>query len=110
MYKSGKGCCAVVAMALLQLPALPAVAELALGPQEIVQADAVDIDVTGYSVPSFVYWDSDDLMDLVSGEGPVSSLGKVRVYLNTGIASEPSFSTYFYAQSNGFDLEIPGGG
>ncbi len=77
---------------------------LNLGPEELVQANGVDIRVAGYSVPSFVDWNNDKLKDLVIGEGGGSGDAKVRVYLNVGTESEPEFSDYFYAQSNGSDL------
>jgi len=73
---------------------------LNLGPEEIVQADSVDIDVGTYSVPSFDYWDNDNRKDLIVGAGN----GKVRVYPNVGTESDPQFLNYFYAQSNGSDL------
>lgn len=73
---------------------------LNLGHEEFVQAGGVDIDVGTYSVPSFVDWDSDNLMDLVIGTGS----GYVHVYLNNGTEAEPNFSDYFRAQSNGSDL------
>ncbi|MHC4461369.1 MAG: FG-GAP-like repeat-containing protein [Planctomycetota bacterium] len=73
---------------------------LNLGPEELVQAGGVNIDVGTYSVPSFVDWDNDNLKDLVIGTGS----GYVRVYLNDGAESAPSFSDYFYAQSNGANL------
>ena len=79
---------------------------LNLGPEEIVQAAGIDIDVGTYSVPSFVDWDNDLLKDLVIGGGD----GKVRVYLNIGTESNPQFSSYFYAQSNGSDLYCPPSG
>ena len=79
---------------------------LNLGPEELVQAGGVDIDVGTYSVPSFDYWDSDDHKDLIVGAGN----GKVRVYLNVGTESDPQFSDYFYAQSNGSDLYCPPSG
>ncbi len=100
-------------MLVVALPAIlvhPAVGQIHFGPEELVQADGADIDVPGYSVPTFVHWDDDGLADLVVGEGPVSSTGKVRVYLNVGTPSDPQFSTYFYAQSEGSDLAVPGGG
>jgi len=95
---------------LLALMSNSAWGQLNLGPEERVQAGGIDIDVPGYSVPSFVHWDDDGLKDLIVGEGPSSSEGKVRVYLNTGTASAPQFSTFFYAQSGGSDLSVPAGG
>ena len=83
---------------------------LNLGPQELVQADGVDIQVPGYSVPSFVDWNNDNLKDLVIGEGGGSGDGKVRVYINVGTEPNPQFSDYFYAQSNGSDLTCPASG
>lgn len=80
---------------------------LNLGPEELVQANGVDIVVSGYpgySVPSFVDWNNDKLNDLVIGEGGGYGFGKVRVYLNVGTESDPLFSDYFYAQSKGSDL------
>jgi hypothetical protein len=79
---------------------------LNLGPEELVQAGGVDVDVGTYSVPSFDYWDGDDRKDLIVGAGN----GKVRIYLNVGTESDPQFSDYFYAQSNGSDLYCPPSG
>jgi hypothetical protein len=83
---------------------------LNLGPEEFVQANGVDIQVPGYSVPSFVDWNNDKLNDLIIGEGGGFGDAKVRVYLNVGTESNPQFSDYFYAQSNGFDLTCPASG
>ena len=83
---------------------------LYLGPEELVQADGNDIQVPGYSVPSFVDWNNDKLNDLVIGEGGGFGDAKVRVYLNAGTESNPQFSDYFYAQSNGSDLTCPASG
>ena len=83
---------------------------LNLGPEELVQANGVDIQVPGYSVPSFVDWNNDKLNDLVIGEGGGFGDAKVRVYLNVGTESNPQFSDYFYAQSNGSDLTCPASG
>jgi len=87
-----------------------AVGQVAFGPEELVEADGVTIVASGYTVPSFVPWDGDGLADLVVGEGSGTSPGKVRVYLNVGTTSEPAFSTFFYAQSDGADLTITGSG
>jgi hypothetical protein len=83
---------------------------LKLGPEELVQAGGANISVLGYSVPSLANWDNDGLNDLIVGEGSVSYSGKVRVYINTGAASQPQFNTYFYAQANGADLTCTGSG
>jgi len=99
---------AVLAVALCA--ALPASADLNLGPEELVYTDIGVVQVPGWSVPSFTYWDGDELNDLIIGEGGYVSPGMVRVYLNIGTLSEPRFSDYFYAQSNGADLSVPGQG
>ncbi len=83
---------------------------LNLGPEELVQANGVDIEVHGYSVPSFVDWNNDDLKDLVIGEGRGGGDAKVRVYINVGTEPNPQFSDYFYAQSEGDDLTCPAAG
>lgn len=101
---------ALTVVFLLCLP-LSASADLLLGPEELVQANSINIDVPGYSVPSFVFWDGDTLMDLVVGEGGGGvTEGKVRVYLNVGTAQNPTFTDYFYVQSEGSDLISPGSG
>jgi hypothetical protein len=71
----------------------------------------MDIGVYGYSVPSYVDWNNDGRKDLVVGEGGGGYTdGKVRVYLNTGTASSPQFSDYFYAQSDEAELTCPASG
>jgi hypothetical protein len=97
-------------LAFLALAALPAAAYLNLGPAEFVQADGADIAVPGYSVPSFADWNNDGLNDLIVGEGSGTYEAKIRVYLNVGTAQDPQFSAYAYAQSEGADLILPGGG
>jgi len=102
---------ALFAFILLVLFPVPTHADLVLGPEELVQANGTNVFVSGYSVPSFVFWNGDDLKDLVVGEGGGSSPeGKVRVYLNVGTQFEPHFASYFYAQSQGSDLVVPASG
>jgi hypothetical protein len=84
--------------------------QLNLAAETIVQANGANLAVLGYSVPSFADWDHDGRMDLIVGEGSSNYAGKVRIYLNSGSASLPEFSTFFYAQSNGADLSVPGSG
>lgn len=100
----------VLAQIFLVISSVSAVGQLYLGPEEFVKAYEVDIGVPGYSVPSFVHWDDDGLKDLIVGEGPYLDTGRVRVYLNEGTSSDPQFLDYFYAQSNGSDLTVAGGG
>jgi len=83
---------------------------LDLGPEALVQANGVAINVSGYSVPTFEDWDNDNLKDLIVGEGGAFQEAKVRIYLNVGTESDPQFSTPFYAQSNGKDLTCPAAG
>lgn len=79
-----------------------------LAAEQYVQANGSDIVAGTYSVPSFVDFNSDGLKDLVVGEKQSypSIVGKVRVYLNSGTESEPEFSSYYYIQSGGSDLEV----
>jgi hypothetical protein len=90
--------------------AASALADLEFGPKELVLAGANPIWVPGYSVPSYVDWNNDGLNDLVIGQGPVSSQGKVSVYLNSGTAEAPEFSSHFFAQSAGADLAVAASG
>jgi hypothetical protein len=107
----GKNRALVLALtAAIAVGASGASAELTLRAAELVQAGGLDIDVPGYSVPSFVHWNGDALPDLILGQGSGTDTAKVRVYLNTGTDFQPQFSSYGYAQSNGVDLELPGAG
>ena len=83
---------------------------LHLGAEQLVEAGGADIGVPGYSVPSTADWNNDGLEDLIVGEGSGTATPKVRVYLNFGTAADPQFSTFFYAQSEGADLTVTGGG
>ena len=83
---------------------------LNLGPEELVQANGSDLQVTGCSVPSYVDWNEDGANDLVVGEHISYTAGKIRVYLNIGGPNEPLFADYFYVQSNGADLTLPAEG
>lgn len=82
---------------------------LNLGPDQFVQADGSDIDLVGWSVPSFARWDGDDRPDLIVGHED-AAVGKVSVYLNTGTATTPVFEDSFFVQSVGADLAVPDAG
>ena len=80
--------------------------------EQTVQAGAVPVNIRtdGYVAPSFADWNNDGLNDLIVGEGPLffpPYTGRIRVYLNSGTVSQPLFTTYTYAQSNGTSLDVP---
>ncbi len=87
---------------LMSLPSLSLGFDMAA--VEFIQADGADIQVPGYSIPSFEDWNKDGLKDLIIGEGGGTISGKVRVYLNVGTETAPQFKDFFYAQANGADL------
>jgi hypothetical protein len=80
------------------------------GSDELIQAGDTDMQVPGYSVPSYVDWNSDSLFDIVVGEGSGIDTARVRVYLNCGYTFIPQFSDFFYAQSDGTNLTARGSG
>jgi hypothetical protein len=98
------------ALILLAVSALPALAGLQLGPEEIVQAAGEDLTVPGYSVPAFSDWNADDLPDLLVGEGGLGFPGKVRVYLNSGTRGLPAFGDFYFVQAVGGDLTVEASG
>jgi hypothetical protein len=81
-----------------------------VGPEEVITAGGLAIQVDNYSVPSYVDWDGDGKKDLVVGEKTASGVGRVRVYLNKGTASSPQFDSYFLAQSGSHDLIVAASG
>ena len=101
---------AACSLALISVSATPVGAQPYYAAEELVQAGGTNIAVGGYSVPSFVFWDNDDLPDLIVGEGSGTVTPKVRVYLNVGSAAAPAFAGFNYAQANGADLTVPGSG
>jgi len=86
-------------------------ATLDLGPEQIVQAAGSDIFVNSYSVPSFADWNNDGRCDLIVGDGGgIQPMGRVRIYLNSGTASEPAFTTHFYVMAGDMQLSWPASG
>jgi hypothetical protein len=83
---------------------------LNLGVEEVIEAGGLPISVDSYSVPSLVDWNDDGLPDLLVGEGGGLFQGRVRVYLNEGIAGAPAFTAYFHVLSDGQELVVPGNG
>lgn len=79
-----------------------AAAPLQLGPEQLVKAGGADIAGLSYSVPSLVFWNDDNLDDLMTGEGS----GKVRVHLNQGTNAAPEFANALTVQSAGTNLTV----
>lgn len=101
----------VLIAALAALSASPAAAlTLNLGQEEIVESSGLPITVEAYSVPSLVDWNDDGLPDLLVGEGGGLFQGRVRVFLNEGVAGSPVFGDPFHVLSEGQDLTVPGNG
>jgi len=80
------------------------------GSATAVQAGGADIQVANYSVPSLADWNGDGLTDLIVGEKTADSLGKVRVYLNSGTNAAPLYGSFSYAQTETGDLAVNAGG
>ncbi|MCY2988881.1 MAG: M4 family metallopeptidase [Planctomycetota bacterium] len=80
------------------------------GAAQNVQAGGANLTVNSYASPSLADWNSDGRLDLVLGEQMADSQAKLRVYLNSGTAKSPKFTTFSYARSGGIDLAVPGGG
>ena len=98
-------------LSLLGAYAPPSLAQLDLGPEEVLQSGGVDIEMPNEAAAACVDWDEDGRNDLVVTNGYSSAiLVKVRVFLNVGTAEAPQFNGYFYAQAGGADLEEPGSG
>jgi hypothetical protein len=81
-----------------------------LGAEQHVKAGGIDVQVTGYSIPTLADWNNDSRPDLIVGEKFDASSGRVRVYLNTGTAAAPVYGTFFYVQAAGADLVVPAAG
>ena len=102
----GVGPLPILLLCLLIPAAAPAY--LPFGPEQIIQAGGVDLEVIGYSMPEVVDWNGDGLFDLVVGEGGGVDVGKVRIYLNLGAPNEPSFNGFSYVQFSGEELTYEG--
>jgi len=100
---------AVLAILVTGLACVP-VGAWELGPQQLVESAGVVIDVGSYSVPSCVDWDNDGRPDLLVGTKETDSTGKVRLYLNSGTAAAPVFTSYVFLQAGGADLDVGSSG
>ena len=72
-----------------------------------IPSQGAPLTVPGYSVPALGDWNSDGLPDLLIGEQDSPSLGKLRVYPNTGSRKAPVYDAYHYVQYADEDLSEP---
>ena len=91
------------------LAALPAAASVQFAAEYSLPAHGETILVAGHSVPCLADMNADGYVDLLVGEGSGLFMGKVRLYLNEGLTSTPSFGDYSYVQTTAGELNYPGG-
>jgi len=75
-----------------------------------IMAASSPIIVDSYSVPVFADWNGDGIPNLIVGEMSNDGFGRIRVYLNSGTAEEPVFTTFFYAMCGDTELKIDASG
>ncbi len=86
-----------------------------LGTATLVQQGEKTLQDGSYSVPLWTDWNGDGLSDLVVGMQVVengTTVGKVKVYLNSGTATAPKFAAEdaFFVQYQGSDLTVVSSG
>lgn len=105
------GWCRIAAVLLFVGICVAQEAYLDFGPEELIDANGILIQVPGYSVPSLIDWNSDGLLDLMIGEGGGGvSEAKIRIYLNQGSSSVPLYEDYFYFCNGSSEAIFPGAG
>ena len=67
-----------------------------------LEANGTAIDVGGNSAPVVVDWNNDGLLDLLIANESASQ--GIRLYLNSGTATNPVITTWSYIQSSGSDI------
>lgn len=70
---------------------------------EYVLANGSIIDVGWYGSPFFYDWNGDGLKDLIVGQ---YSSGYVRLYLNSGSPSTPTYTTFSYLYADGSPISV----
>ena len=91
------------------LAALPAAASIQFDAEYCLPAHGETILVDGHSVPCLADMNADGYVDLLVGEGSGLFVGRVRLYLNEGLSSTPSFGDYTFVQTTAGELNYPGG-
>jgi hypothetical protein len=76
-------------------------------PGELLQAASQPLDVGTYAIPCVADWNGDGRKDLLVG---YQTAGKIALYLNTGSAANPVFTTSVNLQAGGADISLPSGG
>jgi len=78
-----------------------------LQPARRILAGGTDLNPGSQAIPCVADWNGDGLPDLILGYQPAF---KIAVFLNSGTASEPVFSTFTNIQAGGADIYMPAGG
>ena len=79
-----------------------------LQPPVQIEAEGQPLDVQrdGHSAPFFADFDGDGLRDLLVGQ---YHEGRLRIYRNLGVSSEPRFDTYTWFEAGGAAGRVPEG-
>ncbi len=99
---------ALLTLAVL-VAAAPAAAFIQFAAEQDLPAHGETLIVDGHSVPCLADLDGDGFVDLLVGEGSGLIPGKVRLYLNEGLAGPPSFGDFSFLQTTAGELNYPGG-
>ena len=97
----------LMAICIIAFAGTPQASELTFGAVDTIRCAGLPIDVGKGSDPFVVDWDGDGLKDLIVGQfydQSGNNDGKIRVYINDGMNSDPTFSSWFYMQADGSDI------
>ena len=83
----------------------PAQAQFHEGIKLEANGDIIDIKI-GHLVPCVTDWNSDGSKDLIIGQ---FEAGKIRLYLNQGSDSAPTFNDSEFLHAGGVEISLPAG-